>query len=117
MKPPRDRSIDKLDRALARLDVIFLAALVMIAGFAIGAAVFAMFMVGGGREALPARFVIAIVAMLVVGGVDRMAGRRFYWHRWGSAEGERQWHVYARWSFGFIAIVAILLFGMAWYLP
>lgn len=112
-EPPL-QTMDPAGRALGGMLGVVLA---FVAGFTIMFSLGLMFAIGGGRTNLASRLAVAIAALLVLGGLDtqatRLARRRESLLGPDSA-GYRRFVV---WSAIGLFGSAVLLLGLAWFLP
>jgi hypothetical protein len=108
------RTLDTASRATEGLLGVMLA---FAAGFVLVFSVGLMFAIGGGPELLKGRLIIATAALLILGGLDtqatRLARRRQPLLAPDTA-GYRRFLVWS--SLGFL-LAAVLLLGLAWFLP
>ena len=90
--------------------------LAFVAGFVLIFSVGLMFAIGGGPEHLKGRLIVAIAALLILGGLDthatRLARRREPLLAPYPA-GRRS----VAWSSLGLFLAAVLLLGLAWFLP
>ncbi len=112
-EPPL-QTMDPAGRALGGMLGVVLA---FVAGFTIMFSVGLMFAIGGGRTNLYGRLVVAIAALLILGGLDTQAtrlARRRESLLGPDSPGYRRFVV---WSAIGLFGSAVLLLGLAWFLP
>jgi len=109
--------VQALDTASRATEGVLGVLLAFAAGFDLIFGVGLMFAIGGGREHLAGRLIVATAAFLILGGLDtqatRLARRRQPLLGPDSAEYRR----FVVWSSSGLLLATALLFGLAWYLP
>jgi hypothetical protein len=109
--------VQALDTASRATEGVLGVLLAFAAGFVLIFSVGLMFAIGGGREHLAGRLIVATAAFLILGGLDtqatRLARRRQPLLGPDSAEYRR----FVVWSSSGLILATALLFGLAWYLP
>lgn len=87
------------------------------AGFVFVLGLMLMVALGGGRSHLPGRLMVAVATLLLLGWLDgmatRMVRRREAPLGWDSPYYRR----FIKWSAAAMATAAVVLLGVAWYLP
>jgi len=111
--PERDRSGDPSDHAQATMGAL----LAFAAGFVIILSVGLMFALGGGRDRLAGRLVIAVAALLFLGWLDTHATRLARRRQPLLAPDTADYRRFVVWSASGLLLATILLLGLAWYLP
>jgi hypothetical protein len=110
----RDREAPDPLRPLHTTMGLFMA---FMAGFVFVFAMVLMFAVGGGRSHLPGRLSVAVVALLLLGWMDRMATRLARRREPVLGPDSPEYRRFIKWSAAGLATAAVLLLGVAWYLP
>lgn len=111
---PLVRALDTASRATEGLLGGLLA---FVAGFVLIFSVGVMFAIGGGREHLADRLIIATAALLLLGWLDTQATRLARRRQPLLAPDTAGYRRFAVWSsLGFL-LAAVLLLGLAWFLP
>ncbi len=87
------------------------------AGFVVIFAVGLMLALGGGRDRLAGRLVIAVAALLMLGWLDTHATRLARRRQPLLAPDTAGYRRFVVWSASGLLLVTILLLGLAWYLP
>jgi hypothetical protein len=114
VEPPRsDASVGGLDTAQSMLGVL----LAFLAGFTLVFSVSLMFAIGGGREHLAGRLVVAIAAWLFLGWLDTHASRLAERRRALLGPDSPGYRRFVVWSAAGLFLAAALLLGLAWFLP
>jgi hypothetical protein len=101
-------------RSVERFSQVLLA---FAAGFTIIFGVGLMFAIGGGRAHLPGRLAVAVGAIFVLGAIDTQATRLAKRHRPLIAPDPPGYRRYVIASALGLLLAAVLLFGLAWFLP
>lgn len=99
------------------LETMFGMMLAFLAGFVLVCGIVLQLALGGGRSHLPGRLMVAVAALLLLGWIDGMAtrlARRRDPLPGPDSPGYRRFVV---WSAAGLATAAVLLLGLAWYLP
>jgi hypothetical protein len=114
---PAGDNLDVLGR-YARAGARFLKVLLgVMAGFTIIFGVVLMVAIGGGRTHLADRLTVAVAALLVLGALDTQATRLAQRRRPLLAPDPPGYRRFVVWSALGLLAVAVLLLGLAWYLP
>jgi hypothetical protein len=111
---PLLRTLDTASRATEGLLGVLLA---FAAGFVLVFSVGLMFAIGGGAELLKGRLILAIVALLLLGGLDTQATRLARRRQPLLAPDSAGYRRFAVWSSVGLLLAAVLLLGLAWFLP
>jgi hypothetical protein len=111
---PLVQSLETTSRALGGLLGVMLA---FAAGFTIMFSVGLMFAIGGGRSHLAGRFYVAVVALLVLGGLDTQATRLARRRESLLGPDSAGYRSFIVWSSVGLLGSAVLLLGLAWFLP
>ncbi len=91
--------------------------LAFVAGFVLIFSVGLLFAIGGGREHLAGRLIVAIAALLLLGWIDTQATRLARRRQPLLAPDTAGYRQFAVWSSVGLLLAAVLLLGVAWYLP
>jgi hypothetical protein len=91
--------------------------LAFLAGFTLIFGVGLMFVIGGGRAHLPGRLTVAVAALFVLGALDTQATRLANRRRPLLAADPIGYRRYVVWSALGLLMAAVLLLGLAWFLP
>jgi hypothetical protein len=111
---PLVRALDTASRATEGLLGVLLA---FVAGFILIFCVGIMFAIGGGREHLPGRLTVAIAALLLLGWLDTQATRLAERRQPLLAPYTAGYRRFLVWSSLGLLVAAVLLLGLAWFLP
>jgi hypothetical protein len=104
---------DGLDTGQSAIGVL----LAFTAGFVLVFSVGSMFAIGGGREHLAGRLAVAIIALLLLGWFDTQATRLARRRQPLLAPYTAGYRRFQVWSSLGLFLAAVLLLGLAWYLP
>jgi hypothetical protein len=91
--------------------------LAFLAGFILVFAIGLMFALGGGPSRLPGRLAIAVAALLLLGWLDGMATRLARSRESLLGPDSPGYRRFVVWSAAGLATAAVLLLGLAWYMP
>lgn len=108
--PPESPASEPLARVMSMM-LAFGAGFVLVFGVAL------MFALGGGRDRLPGRLVIAVAALLLLGWLDSHATRLARRRRPLLGPDTAGYRRYVVWSASGLLLAMVLLLGIAWYLP
>src|SRR5687767_13646040 len=108
------RSLDTASRATEGLLGVLLA---FAAGFVLVFGVGLMFAIGGGPELLKDRLIVAIAALLILGGLDNQATRLARRRQPLLAPDTAGYRRFLVWSSVGLLLAAVLLLSLAWFLP
>jgi hypothetical protein len=111
---PLLRTLDRASRATEGLLWVLLA---FLAGFVLILSVGLMFAIGGGSELLMGRLAIATAALFLLGWIDTHATRLARRRQPLLAPDTAGYRRFAVWSSVGFFLAAVLLFGLAWFLP
>ncbi len=111
---PLLRTLDTASRVTEGLLGVLLACA---AGFALVFGVGLMFAIGGGPELLKDRLIVAIAALLILGGLDTQATRLARRRQPLLAPDTAGYRRFLVWSSLGLLLAAVLLLGLAWFLP
>ncbi len=111
---PRLGTLDTVSRATEGPFGVLLA---FVAGFVLIFSVGLMFAMGGGPELLKGRLAIAIVALLLLGWLDTQATRLAKRRQPLLAPHTAGYRRFEVWSSVGLLLAAVLLLGLAWFLP
>lgn len=111
---PLVQALDTASRATERLLGVLLA---FVAGFVLIFSVGLMFAIGGGREHLAGRLIVATAAFLLLGGLDTQATRLARRRQPLLGPDSPAYRRFVVWSASGLLLATALLFGLAWYLP
>jgi hypothetical protein len=111
---PLLRTLDTASRATEGLLGVLLA---FAAGFVLVFSVGLMFAIGGGPELLKGRLILAIAALLLLGALDTQATRLARRRQPLLAPDTAGYRRFVMWSSLGLLLAAVLLLGLAWYLP
>jgi hypothetical protein len=87
------------------------------AGFAFVFGIVVMVGIGGGASHLLERLIVAVATLLFLGWLDTMATRLARRHQPLLAPDTPGYRRFVVWSAAGLATAAVVLFGIAWYLP
>lgn len=108
-----DVDTGELDPAQRTVGVL----LAFVAGFTVIFAVGLMVTIGGGREHLAGRLSVAVAALIVLGWLDTQATRLARRRQPVLAPDSAGYRRFAVWSSLGLLLTAVLLLGLAWFLP
>ena len=111
---PLLRSLDTASRATEGLLRVLLAFAV---GFVLVFGVALMFAIGGGPELLKDRLIVAVAALLILGGLDTQATRLARRRQPLLAPDTAGYRRFLVWSSLGLLLAAVLLLSLAWFLP
>jgi hypothetical protein len=111
---PLLRTLDTASRATER---VLGALLAFAAGFVLVFSVGLMFAIGGGPELLKGRWILAIAALFILGGLDTQATRLARRRQPLLAPDTAGYRRFLVWSSLGLLLAAVLLLGLAWFLP
>jgi hypothetical protein len=111
---PLLRTLDTASRATEGLLGVLLA---FAAGFVLVFGVGLMFAIGGGPELLKDRLIVAIAALLILGGLDNQATRLARRRQPLLAPDTAGYRRFLVWSSVGLLLAAVLLLSLAWFLP
>jgi hypothetical protein len=111
---PLLRTLDTASRATEGLLGVLLA---FAAGFVLVFGVGLMFAIGGGPELLKERLIVAIAALLILGGLDTQATRLARRRQPLLAPDTAEYRRFLVWSSLGLLLAAVLLLSLAWFLP
>jgi hypothetical protein len=111
---PLLRTLDTASRATEGLLGVLLA---FAAGFVLVLGVGLMFAIGGGPELLKDRLIVAIAALLILGGLDTQATRLARRRQPLLAPDTAGYRRFLVWSSLGLLLAAVLLLSLAWFLP
>lgn len=108
--PPENHPSQGLESTLGIL-------LAFVAGFVLIFSVGLLFAIGGGRQHLAGRLIVATAALLLLGWVDTQGTRLARRRQPLLAPDTAGYRQFAVWSSLALFLAAALLLGLAWYLP
>lgn len=91
--------------------------LAFVAGFVLVFGVALMFAIGGGRGNLPSRLAVALAALFLLGWLDTTATRLARRRESVLGPDSLGYRRFVVWSAAGLAAAAVLLLGIAWYMP
>jgi hypothetical protein len=110
---PLVQTLDTASRATEGVLGVFLA---FVAGFVLIFSVGLMFAIGGGREHLAGRLIVATAALLLLGWLDTQATRLARRRQPLLGPDSPGYRRFAVWSASGLLLATALLFGLAWFL-
>jgi hypothetical protein len=108
---------DPLQRTTGMLETTMGVMLAFGAGFAFVFGIVVMVGIGGGRSHLLERLIVAVATLLFLGWLDTMATRLARRRQPLLAPDTPGYRRFVVWSSAGLATAAVLLLGVAWYLP
>jgi hypothetical protein len=112
-----ERLVRALDTASQTTEGLLGVLLAFAAGFVLIFSVGLMFAIGGGPELLKDRLILAITALLLLGGLDTQATRLARRRQPLLAPDTAGYRRFLVWSSLGLLLAAVLLLGLAWFLP
>jgi hypothetical protein len=109
--------VQKLDAASRATEGLLGVLLAFVAAFVLIFGVGLMFAIGGGREHLAGRLIVATAAFLILGGLDTQATRLARRRQPLLGPDSAGYRRFVVWSASGFLLATALLFGIAWYLP
>lgn len=91
--------------------------LAFVAGFVLVFGVVLIFVIGGGRSHLASRLAVAVAALLLLGWLDTHATRLAKRRQPLLGPDSPDYRSFVVWSAAGLALAAVLLLGLAWFLP
>jgi hypothetical protein len=114
---PGSETPDPLQKTAGILETTMGVMLAFGAGFAFVFGIVVIVGIGGGRSHLQARLIVAVATLLFLGWLDTMATRLARRRQPLLAPDTPGYRRFVVWSSAGLATAAVLLFGIAWYLP
>ena len=114
---PASETPDPLQKTAGMLETAMGVMLAFGAGFAFVFGIVVMFGIGGGQSHRLDRLIVAVATLFFLGWLDTMATRLAQRRRPLLAPDPPAYRRFVVWSAAGLATAAVLLFGIAWYLP